>query len=150
MAVDATGKPLMNAMTWADTRSKKYAVELRNSETGKNIYTQTGTPVHAMSPLCKLLWLKNEKPQIFNDAHKFISIKEYIYSKLFNKYIIDEGIACSTGLYNSYENNWHDPSLQLAGIDESKLSRVVATTHYESDLLPEIKKQLTSEKIFLL
>jgi gluconokinase len=35
MAVDKNGKPLMNAMTWADTRSKKYAVELRNSEQGK-------------------------------------------------------------------------------------------------------------------
>src|SRR5436190_11137549 len=38
MAVDKGGNPLMNAMTWADTRSKKYAIELRNSATGKNIY----------------------------------------------------------------------------------------------------------------
>lgn len=142
MAVDKNGKPLMNAMTWADTRSKKYAVELRNSEQGKNIYQQTGTPIHAMSPLCKLLWLKNEKPQIFNAAHKFISIKEYIYSRLFNKYIIDEGIACSTGLYNIYNNKWNESSLQLTGIDASKLSVVVATTHYETELLPEIKQQL--------
>ncbi|QEC68904.1 gluconate kinase [Panacibacter ginsenosidivorans] len=142
MAVDKNGNPLMNAMTWADTRSKKYAIELRNSETGKNIYAQTGTPIHAMSPLCKLLWLKNEKPQIFNAADKFISIKEFIYSKLFNKYIIDEGIACSTGLYNIYDNKWNKQSLQLAGIDESKLSTVVATTHYETELLHGIKTQL--------
>lgn len=142
MAVDTNGKPLMNAMTWADTRSKKYAIELRNSEPGKNIYLQTGTPIHAMSPLCKLLWLKNEKPEIFNGAYKFISIKEYIYSKLFNKYIIDEGIACSTGLYDIYNNKWNAASLQLTGIDESKLSTVVATTHYETELLAEIKLSL--------
>jgi gluconokinase len=142
MAVDKGGNPLMNAMTWADTRSKKYAIELRNSATGKNIYAQTGTAIHAMSPLCKLLWLKNEKPQIFNAAYKFISIKEYIYNKLFNKYIIDEGIACSTGLYDIYNNKWNEASLQLASIDASKLSSVVATTHYETELLNGIRQQL--------
>lgn len=142
MAVDANGKPLMHAMTWADSQSKKYAAALRNSQQGKEIYTYTGTAIHAMSPLCKLLWLKHEKQAIFNAAYKFISIKEYLFFRLFGKYIIDEGIACSTGLYNNYEYEWHQPSLDLAGIDTQKLSAVVETTHTETALLPEIKSEL--------
>lgn len=33
LAVDADGRPLCNAITWADTRSKLYANQLRNSDT---------------------------------------------------------------------------------------------------------------------
>src|SRR4051812_7920951 len=65
LAVDENGEPLINAMTWADTRSKKYAQELRNTKQGKIIYRQTGTAIHAMSPLCKIIWLRNEQQEIF-------------------------------------------------------------------------------------
>src|SRR6476469_7501854 len=58
LAVDGNGTPLTNAITWADTRSKDWARQLRSMQSGKNIYRQTGTPVHAMSPLCKLIFLK--------------------------------------------------------------------------------------------
>src|SRR4051794_30204146 len=128
LAVDENGNPLTNAITWADTRSKKYAQQLRNSEQGKNIYRQTGTAIHAMSPLCKIIWLKNEQPELFAKAHKFISLKEYIFYRLFGKFVVDVGIASSSGLYDVYNNCWFKDSLQLAGIDENKLSKVVAAT----------------------
>ena len=60
LAVDKTGKPLMNMMTWADLRSAKYAQQLKQKPVAKKIYETTGVPIHAMSPLCKLLWLKQE------------------------------------------------------------------------------------------
>src|SRR6478735_3673416 len=75
LAIDKDGIPITNAITWADTRSKIYARQLRNTESGRNIYRQTGTPIHAMSPLCKLIFLKNENHQLFAQAYKFISIK---------------------------------------------------------------------------
>lgn len=142
MAVDIEGHPLMNAMTWADTRSKKYAIALRNTDHGTQIHSYTGTAIHAMSPLCKLLWLQKEKPALFHAAYKFISIKEYLFFRLFGKFIIDEGIACSTGLYNIYDHKWYEPSLQLANITASKLSDVVKTTHAETQLDRGIKAVL--------
>lgn len=142
MAVDKNGKPLMRAMTWADSQSKKYAQALRSSEQGQEIFKYTGTAIHAMSPLCKLIWLKNEQPDMFIAAYKFISIKEYIFFRLFGKFIVDEGITCSTGLYNIYKHQWHQPSLELAGIDASKLSTVVDVTHSEASMLTSIKEQL--------
>lgn len=142
LAVDENGKPLMHAITWADTRSKKYSQQLRTSEQGKNIYRQTGTAIHAMSPLCKILFIKNEQAELFTRAYKFISIKEYIFYRLFEKFVVDVGIASSSGLYDIYNNCWHKESLELAGIDESKLSTVAAATHFETDLLPSVKQSL--------
>ena len=79
IAVDSDGHALTNMITWADLRSAEYASRVRNTDVGRRLYERTGTPIHPMTPLCKLMWMKDHQPGIFNSAHKFISIKEYIF-----------------------------------------------------------------------
>src|SRR6478735_9093339 len=52
---DENGKALAPMITWADNRSSEIAIKLKSSTKGMNIYKATGTPIHAMSPLCKLI-----------------------------------------------------------------------------------------------
>ena len=137
IAVDKQGLPLTNAITWADLRSQSYAEALKSSEAGRRIYRQTGTPLHPMSPLSKLLWLKDKEPAIYQQAEKFISIKEYIWWQLFGKYQVDHSIASATGLFDIYTFAWYPESLELAGIGERHLSDPVPCTHIESVLTPD-------------
>jgi gluconokinase len=137
IAVDDQGRPMTRAMTWADLRSQSYATALKQSEAGRSIYRQTGTPIYAMSPLCKLLWLKDHSPAIFRSAARFIGIKEYIWHRLFGNYTIDHSIASATGLFDIYAFDWYAGSLGLAGISPDRLSRPVPSTHTETALLPE-------------
>jgi gluconokinase len=137
IAVDQAGCLLTHAITWADLRSVTYANSLKGSPAGKRIYRQTGTPIHPMSPLCKLLWLKDKEPSIFGRAAKFISIKEYIWWRLFGKYQVDHSIASATGLFDIYSFDWYSESLALAGIGIDHLSEPVSCTHMESALLAE-------------
>jgi gluconokinase len=137
IAVDSRGEPLTRAVTWADLRSKPFADELKASEAGRRIYRQTGTPIAPMSPLCKLLWLRRQQPEVFGRAAKFISIKEYIWWRLFGKYQVDYSIASATGLFDIYNFTWHRESLELAGIREGLLSEPVPATHQESALSPD-------------
>lgn len=136
IAVDQDGRPLTKAMTWADRRSEAYANALKGSETGRRIYRATGTPVHAMSPLCKLLWLKAERPDIYRRAARFIGIKEYIWWRLFGKYQVDHSIASATGLFDIRRRVWNAESLEVAGIHAGQLSEPVPGTHRETGLLP--------------
>ena len=145
IAIDKNGKPLTHAITWADIRSKVYAEQLMHTEAGDRIYHQTGTPIHPMSPLCKIIWIRNKFPHIFNNTSKFISIKEYIFFKLFGKYIVDVSIASATGLFDIYNNTWFDEALKVAGITAEHLSTPVAATHIETELLPEYKTLLKSK-----
>ncbi len=133
--VDKSGKPLTRALTWADLRSEGYAAALKGSEAGRRIYRQTGTPIHAMSPLCKLLWFKDKEPALFGEAARFISIKEYIWWRLFGKYQIDFSIASATGLFDIRRREWYAESLELAGVHPSQLSEPVPSTHWESVLV---------------
>lgn len=143
MAVDATGEPLTNLITWADLRSKEQAERLKNSEAGTRIYQRTGTPVHPMSPLCKLMWMKETEPALFNAAHKFIGIKEFIFHRLFGKYRIDHSIASATGLFDIYTRDWCEEALQLAGVTPEKLSMPLPTTEIVRGLHPEHVQRLS-------
>ncbi|GGA90899.1 gluconokinase [Puia dinghuensis] len=134
IAVDRDGRSLTRAITWADTRSERYARDLKGSEAGSRIYAVTGTPIHAMSPLCKLLWMKAEQPEIFGRAARFISIKEYIWWHLFGEYRVDHSLASATGLFDIRRRVWNAESLELAGIDADRLSEPVAGTYWEAGL----------------
>ncbi len=75
---------------------------------GHEIYRRTGTPIHPMSPLSKLLWMKEEEPELYTSAYKFISIKEYVIYQLFSRYVVDYSIASATGLFNLETLNWDE------------------------------------------
>lgn len=132
--VDEMGMPLSPMITWADSRSEHIAQELRLSAQGPEIYHITGTPIHAMSPLCKLIWLRTYKPELFIPTDKFISIKEFIWFKLFASFEIDYSIASATGLFDILRLDWSTEACALAGISIDKLSIPRNTTYYRDDL----------------
>lgn len=129
IAVDAGGRPLTPSITWADTRSVGWADKIRAEMDGQQIYRRTGTPIHPMSPFCKLVWLRHERPDIFAATHRFVGIKEYVFFRLFGQWVIDFSIASATCLFNLAALDWDAGALAVAGIDAGRLSRPVPPTH---------------------
>src|SRR5688572_10709364 len=125
LAVDKNGNPLGNAITWSDNRAKKEAHKLKTSALGKTIYTATGTPLHPMSPLMKIAWIKNNDKERFRQTSKFLSMKSYIIKQLTDEYIIDYSIASATGLLNIHKIKWDADALKFAGITPVMLPDLV-------------------------
>ncbi|MBA4053174.1 MAG: gluconokinase, partial [Marivirga sp.] len=132
--VDETGSPLMNLITWADNRSAAIATRIKESAAGSAIYEKTGTPIHAMAPLSKIIWIRENEPKLFERVSKFISIKEYIWHKLFNVYETDHSIASATGLFNIEALQWNTESLELCGIGKQHLGQPVPTDYTRKDI----------------
>ena len=76
IAVNEQGGALAPMITWADSRGTAVSERLLSTPLGMELYKETGTPVHSMSPLCKIIWLKENEPEFFHSVYKFISIKE--------------------------------------------------------------------------
>jgi len=142
IAVDESGHALANMITWADNRSASIAERIRNSAVGEMIYEQTGTPIHSMSPLCKIIWLKENEQDLFAKTHKFISIKEFIWHKLFQSFEIDHSLASATGLFDIEKLEWNTNALALAEITTEKLSSLISTGTIRNTLVPEVATQL--------
>ncbi|MFF2481865.1 gluconokinase [Paenibacillus sp. NPDC058071] len=128
IAIDRNGGLLTPSITWADNRSAAWTQTIKHEWNGHAIYRRTGTPVHPMSPLSKLVWLRNDHSALFASAFKFISIKEYIFFKLFGEYVIDYSIASATGMFNLERLDWDEEALRFAGVTPDRLSKPVPTT----------------------
>ena len=134
IAVSEDGSPLTNALLWMDSRAGKEASTLWKSRSGKAIYQRTGTPIHAMSPLSKLLWMRQNQPHIFQVAWRFVSLKEWLWNRWFGEWCVDACIASATGLYNLLERCRDGKALATAGIHVDQLSRIVSTTYTQSGI----------------
>lgn len=128
IAVDSKGVPLSASIIWADNRSLEQTQQLQQDETGHHFYLRTGTPIHPMSPLTKLLWMRQEERELLSKAAKFVSLKEYIFAKLFDRFIVDYSIASATGLFNLKQLQWDAEVLDYVGLSTDRFSDPVPTT----------------------
>lgn len=125
-AVDKNEQPLTNFLLWSDLRADSVAQALKDSDERREIYRRTGVPIHAMSPLCKLIWLRRNQSEIFKKTHKFLGIKEFIWQRLTGKYESDLSLASATGLLNIWKNDWDEAALALTGIFPEQLPELVS------------------------
>ncbi len=128
IAVDEHDAPLTPSYTWADNRAAPWAVRVDRDHDGLALYRRTGTPIHPMSPLIKLLWLRHEHPAIWRRARRFIGVKEFVLKRLCGDYVVDHSIASATGLFNLEALDWDAGALSLVELDPSRLSTLVPTT----------------------
>jgi gluconokinase len=136
--VDAADQPLTRSITWADNRSATWEKHIERNLNGHAIYRRTGTPIHPMSPLVKLTWLRHERPDLMQRAARFISIKEYVFYQLLGRYVVDHSIATAMGLLNLEHLTWDEEALKVAGVKTTSLSELVPTTTVFRGLKPEM------------
>ncbi|MEK5198833.1 gluconokinase [Staphylococcus sp. FSL H8-0121] len=129
VAMDENHHRLTENITWADNRASKYATLINNQYNGLDIYRRTGTPIHPMSPLSKIFWMKHEQQSTFDNTAMFADIKTYILYQLFEQYVIDHSMASATGMFNLEQLDWDDDVLNLLGISRFQLPELVPTTH---------------------
>ena len=142
IAMDRSDAPLTGVMTWVDDRATKQAREIRESHGVEAVYRQSGCPVHGMYPLYKIIWLREERPEIFSRAVRFISAKEYVIKRLTGEYLVDFGIAGGTALLNTHSLEWDAQSLDLAGIRSSQLSSLASPRQVLKGLNSELAGQM--------
>lgn len=134
--IDADARPLARLRTWADARGADIARELRADGSWRALQEQSGTPVHASSPLCKIAAMRRHEPALFDAAHAFVSLKEVLLRRLCGAEVIDASLASATGLWDLARRAWNPAALTIAGVGAERLSRIVPTRHIETDWLP--------------
>ncbi len=129
IALDQNYKPLTRTITWADNRAEKYAREFKENGKGLEVYKRTGLPIHPMGPFYKLLWLKNEHPELCNKTAFWVGIKEYVIWRYTNVLAEETSMAAATGLLNMQTLEWDDKILKMVGVKKDQLPTLVPTTH---------------------
>ena len=79
-----------------------------------------------MYPLYKIQWLKQERPDLFARAARFITAKEYAVQKLTHSPLVDYSIASGSGLMNVSSLSWNPLAMDLAGVKAENLGQIVS------------------------
>ncbi|MBM0234239.1 gluconokinase [Micromonospora sp. STR1_7] len=128
IGLDPNGNPLTPSVTWADSRSTRQAERLRAVPSGLALHQRTGTPIHPMSPLPKLLWFAEQEPKLFESVAHWVGIKDWVLLRLCEALVVDHSVASATGLMDIHRLEWDSEALTIAGITEEQLPQLVATT----------------------
>ena len=126
--VDENGNPLSRAILWADQRSLKQSLRLSAELDAGDIKSRTGCTIHPMYFPSRLLWFKEEAPEILARTRAFISIKEYVMSRLFGELYADKSVASGTGIWRMAAMDWDEDLLKHIGLTRQYLPRIVEPT----------------------
>lgn len=129
IGLGADGHPLTPVVTWADTRATDEVEELRRSGEDREIHRVTGTPVHPMNPLVKIMWFARHEPELTGRVATWVSLKTLVIRCLTGQLVCDLSSASDSGLLDRTTGTWHPTALAWAGLDGGELPPIVPTTH---------------------
>jgi glycerol kinase len=123
--VNKHGKVLHNAITWQDRRSYQQCNQVKERMSMEDIYQLTGLRLDSYFSAPKMLWLKQNMPEIYEDAYKIIGAQDYIVHILTNKFVTDSTQAARTLLMNIRTFEWDDTLIAAFGLKRSLLPEIV-------------------------
>lgn len=110
LPVDRDGRPLMNGVLYGvDARAAVEVEELSARIGAKTILARCGNPLTSQSVGPKILWLKRNRPDLYEKTHKFLTSTSFLVHKLTGRFIIDHYSAANTSpLYMADELRYSD------------------------------------------
>lgn len=125
--VDICGMPLSNALTWLDMRAHDECLKLNDLLGSESIFRTTGKRLNQAYTLPKLMWLKNNRPNVYDKTYKFLTAHDYIISRFCGAYITEDSLAAGTMAYDITKKDWSWEILETAGINRDKLPDIKAS-----------------------
>lgn len=129
LCVDRDGNPLRNSIIWADHRAQPQTDALLEKMPMAEQYQITGHRGAASYGLQKLMWVRDNQPDIYQNTHKALNAKDYILYKLTGVFMTEPTDASSFGCMDLRTNRWSDKIVQASGVDERKLPDIMPSTH---------------------
>ncbi len=119
---DEDGNPVRDAIVWLDNRAEKEA-ELINERFGrKKVYEVTGQPeITATWPASKLLWVKENEPEVWKKTKKIFLLEDYLIYKLTGNFVTERTLQSSSLYLDINTGDWWDEMLEFVGITREML-----------------------------
>ncbi len=153
--VDKDGTPLSNAIIWLDTRGAPYIKKMNKGVlkvAGYNILkmikflkvTGGGPTLSGKDTIAHILWLKNERPDIYNQTYKFLEVGDYINFLVTGEFAastVSIQLHWITDTRNINDIKYHDGLIKRLKINRDQYPNLKLTT----DVLGPIKKEVADE-----
>ncbi len=138
--LDDKGKVLRNAILWNDTRTTAECQEIYEKAGEDRLLDITKNHALEGFTLPKILWVKNNEPEIFSKADCFVLPKDYVRYKLTGKLHMDYSDAAGTLLLDINKKEWSKEICELTGVPVSLCPELVNSHDQVGTLTEEAAK----------
>jgi xylulokinase len=123
--IDENGNYLCNTITSPDARCVKQAESWRERLGELAVFEITGMPLHASFTLNKIMWLREEAPDVYAKTWKCLLWPDMIWYKLGLEPITDDSLAGRTMAYDVVKRDWSDTMLDAADVSAELFAKSV-------------------------
>lgn len=122
-AIGPQNETLCNAMVSSDSRSEPHIKALLNEIEEQELYNITGHTAYPIFTVFKLMWLKENKPDVWKKARYFLCFEDLLALRLGAEPVISWSLAGRTMLFDVRKCEWSDSILNAIGLPKSKLAK---------------------------
>jgi xylulokinase len=122
--LDAGGEVVRPALIWCDQRTEKQSEELSRKFGRERLIELTLNPPLTNFTLTKLLWIRENEPQLWARVRYVMLPKDYVRFRLTGERAIDQADASGTLLLDVAKRTWSDEVLAGCGIERNLLPQL--------------------------
>jgi len=142
VAMGRDGRPLARCIIWMDRRCRDQAVRLGEEFGVRFLHHHTGLPPDPNYTACKLLWLRENQPEILERAASFLQTRDYIYYRLTGKAVTDLSLASRTMMFDLRRHVWWPDIFRRVGVRQDQFPPIYRSTEAPYRLSPEAAQAL--------
>jgi xylulokinase len=124
VCMDRDGDTLGNALMVSDKRAEKESQYIKALPEFENVRQKTGLDMATSLMLPKILWIKNNRPEIFEKIEYFLTPNDYLVYKICDRCVTDYFNALKYH-YQLEEKSYPKELLDIIGIQMSKFPNVI-------------------------
>jgi xylulokinase len=123
--IDAEGRIIGNAMPSTDSRAAAQLTRWTEGFGSERLYQITGHAPYPMHSLFKMEWLKENRPDLWEKAAKFLFYVDLLAFVLTGETRTEYTLAARSMLFDVSKNAWSDEILDRLGLNADRLAEVV-------------------------
>lgn len=137
--IDSYGKALYPCLIWMDRRASNEVEWVRNTVNVSRLLDITGNGIDSYYGFTKMLWLKENEPEVWTKIYKFLPPNCYVNHRLTGEIAVDHSSAGNIGgIYDMNNRSWSDEAMNMLGIPKQLMpERLVESSEVVGSLLPE-------------
>lgn len=124
LPVSKTGIPLGRMIMWYDKRSEALCSSM-DQEAVRAVYNTCGSRLTPVLSAPKMLWLKRNRPEQYENAYKLVGIHDYLLFLCTGQFVTDTSLASRTGLLDLKTGQWSEELIRLFELAPEKLCRLL-------------------------
>ena len=136
LCVDKQGNPLRPSIIWADQRAQAQAAALGEQISLRDFYHIAGHRNSASYGLQKLMWVRDNEPEVYAKTYKALNAKDFVVLRLTGKFYTEPSDATSNACIDLNTLQWSDKIVNASGIDGDKLPEIVPSTTVAGEVTP--------------